>query len=322
MGLFDLPIKDLYAYQGRNPRPADFDEFWNKALAEMNEVDTNPVLTPAEFRHPAVDCFHLNFLGTKGAHIYAKYLKPKEIKGKLPAILCFHGYAGCSESWTFLSAWASAGFCVAALDVRGQGGLSEDVGGVKGNTLQGQIIRGLAEDDPHKLLFRDIFLDTALLAKIVASFPEVDGSRLAARGGSQGGALTLACAALANIQAAAPVYPFLSDYKRVWEMDLAEDAYVELKHYFRKFDPTHAHEEEIFTKLGYIDIQNLAPRIRGKIHLHTALMDKICPPSSQFACYNKITAPKEVTFYPDFGHEGLPGQDDATLQWFVKELQK
>ena len=52
--------------------------------------------------------------------------------------------------------------------------------------------------------------------------PEVDADRVAATGGSQGGALTLACAALEpRIKRAAPVFPFLCDYQRVWEMDLA-----------------------------------------------------------------------------------------------------
>ena len=39
----------------------------------------------------------------------------------------------------------------------------------------------------------------------------------------------------------------------------------------------------------------------------TGLMDQICPPSTQFAAYNKITSPKSVEFFPDFGHEALPG---------------
>ncbi len=320
MGLFDMSVERLYTYDGRNPRPTDFEAYWDTALAEMNALDPAPKLEKAAYEHPLLDAYHLTFNGTGGARIYAKYLRPKTISGKLPAILCFHGYSGASESWTALSAWAAAGFCVAAIDVRGQGGRSQDVGGVTGNTLQGQIIRGLDDSDPHKLLFRHIFLDTALLSKVVSSFPEVDETRLAARGGSQGGALTIACAALSDIKVAAPVYPFLSDYQRVWEMDLAEDAYVELKHYFRKFDPTHSRQVEVFTKLGYIDIQYLAPRIKGKIHMFTGLMDKICPPSTQFACYNKIQSEKQVTFYPDFGHEHLPEMDDKVLQWFVKEL--
>ena len=144
------------------------------------------------------------------------------------------------------------------------------------------------------------------------------GSSLPA--GSQGGALTVACAALEpRIKKAAPVYPFLSDYKRVWEMDQARDAYVELKEYFRHFDPQHTHEDDIFENLGYVDIQYLAPRIRADILWGTGLMDTICPPSSQFAAYNKITSRKSMAIFPDFGHEELPGLNDQIFQFFLSK---
>jgi cephalosporin-C deacetylase-like acetyl esterase len=48
-------------------------------------------------------------------------------------------------------------------------------------------------------------------------------------------------------------------------MDEAKDAYVELKEFFRHTDPQHLREDEIFEKLGYIDIQNLAPRIQAEV---------------------------------------------------------
>jgi cephalosporin-C deacetylase len=146
------------------------------------------------------------------------------------------------------------------------------------------------------------------------SFAEVDAGRVGCCGGSQGGALTLACAALEpRIRRAAPVFPFLGDYLRVWEMDLAKDAYDELRAYFRLFDPRHEREHAVFEKLGYIDCQFLAPRIKADVLMFIGLMDPICPPSSQFAAYNKITSRKDAVIYPDFAHEGLPGLGDRTL---------
>ena len=102
-------------------------------------------------------------------------------------------------------------------------------------------------------------------------------------------------------------------------MDQAKDAYFELRDYFRKFDPLHQREEETFTRLGYIDVQHLVPRIRGQVQMAVGLMDTICPPSTQFAAYNKITAPKDLRVYPDFGHESLPGNGDAIFQ-FMQSL--
>lgn len=148
--------------------------------------------------------------------------------------------------------------------------------------------------------------------------PEVDASRVGATGGSQGGALTVACAALEpRIKRAAPVFPFLSDYKRVWQMDQAVNAYAELKEFFRHFDPRHENEDAAFEALGYVDIQHIAGRIQGEILWFTGLMDQICPPSTQFAAYNKITAPKSMVVYPDFGHEGLPGGNDKIFSFLM-----
>ena len=141
-------------------------------------------------------------------------------------------------------------------------------------------------------------------------------TRVGATGTSQGGGLTLACASLVpEVKRVAPVFPFLSDYKRVWQMDQAKDAYFELQDYFRRFDPLHRREDEIFTKLGYIDVQHLARRIRGQVMLGMGLMDTVCPPSTQFAAYNKIESEKEIVVYPDFGHEALPGHSDTIFQF-------
>jgi cephalosporin-C deacetylase len=316
MPLIDKPLHELLTYTGINPRPADFDAYWTEALAEMDAIDPQIELRPAAFQTPFASCFDLFFTGTGGSRVHAKYLRPASSTRPHAAILQFHGYSGNSGDWQDKLGYVAAGFSVAALDCRGQGGASNGTEAIKGTNLHGHIIRGL-DDCPRNLFYRQIFLDTAQLAKIVGSFPEVDPSRLGAMGGSQGGALTLACAALVpSIRRAAPVFPFLSDYQRVWEMDLAENAYNELRTFFRNHDPLHQRQEEIFTRLGYIDIQHLAPRIEAEVLLGTGLMDRICPPSTQFAAYNKIPSKKDVRVYPDFGHENLPGFADATFQFF------
>jgi cephalosporin-C deacetylase len=310
MPLIDMPMEQLKSYNGRNPKPENFDSYWDTAIREMRSIDPKVELVPSSFQCPFAECFDLYFTGVKGARIHAKYLRPKKSTNKNPAVLMFHGYTGNSGEWFDKLGFVGMGFSVAALDCRGQGGLSEDVGGVKGNTYRGHIIRGL-DDSPHNLLFRHIFLDTAQLAGIVMNMPEVDPERVGAYGGSQGGGLTLACSALEpRIKRAVSVYPFLSDYQRVWEMDLTVGAYEELKTYFKQFDPRHLREKEIFTTLGYIDIQHLAARIKANVLLYIGMMDTICPPSTQFAAYNKITSPKQMIIFPDYTHEGLPGCND------------
>lgn len=322
MPAFDLPLEELRTYQGRNPRPEDHDAYWDEALAELDAAMPGSDLRLDRVEHvaPYAECHDLWFTGVRGARVYAKHLRPVGVTEPGPAVVFFHGYSGRSPDWYALLPYVAQGFTVAALDVRGQGGRSQDVGGVLGTTLEGHIVRGLG-DDPRNLAFRHVYLDTVQLTRLVMGLPEVDPTRVGVTGASQGGALTLACAALEpRVRAAASVFPFLSDFQRVWEMDLATDAYAELRQWLRRFDPTHAGVDAVWRTLGYVDVQHLAPRIRATTLMLTGLMDTVCPPSTQFAAYNRITAPKEMVLYPDFEHEDLPGGDDRILAFMVEQL--
>ncbi len=320
---FDMPLEELQTYQGRNPKPDDFDAFWDESVREMHELGTEFRLEPANFSCSFADCYHLYFKGMGGARVHAKLLKPKQQTEPSPAILMFHGYSMDSGDWSSKLPYVAAGYTVAALDCRGQaGGLSEDVGGVQGWTLNGHIVRGLSDaldGHPEKLLFRNIFLDTAQLARIVMAMPNVDETRVGACGGSQGGALTITCAALEpRIKQLAPIFPFLSDYKRIWEMDLAVDAYRELQDWFRRFDRQHLQEDAVFNALGYIDIQHLAQRVQGDVLWFIGLMDKICPPSTQYAAYNKLRSKKDIKHFHDFAHEDLRDANDMIFEYMME----
>lgn len=316
MPLVDLPLDELKTYTGSSPRPHDIDSFWDRSLSELDSIDPDWELSAAPFSTPEALCQDLYFTSHRGARIHAKYLRPLG-EGPFPVLFMFHGYTGDSGDWFEKLAYVNAGFAVAALDCRGQGGLSQDSFPVAGNTHHGHIIRGAVEGPEH-LLFRSIFLDTVQLVNTVCSFEEIDSSACAAYGGSQGGALTLACAALSpKIRRAASLYPFLCDYKRVWDLDLAKRAYGEITEYFRNFDPLHEREEQFFQTLGYIDVANISHRIEAEVLMGTGLSDEICPPSTQFAAYNDIASKKQVLIYPDFGHERLPGFNDRAYEFIT-----
>ncbi len=250
MPLVDMPLEQLLIYTGRSPRPTDFDDFWDRSVAEMQMLDPQIELRPHTLKAPFAECFDPYFTGMGGARVHAKYLRPRHQAEPHPALIMFHGYGASSGNWADKLGYVAQGYCVAVLDVRGQGGQSEDVGGTTGRTASGHFIRGI-DDGPAKMLFRQVYLDCAQLAGIMMDLPEVDAERVGATGGSQGGGLTLACAALEpRVKLAAPWFPFLCDYKRVWEMDLDVAAYAEIRDYFRAFDPRHQREDEIFTLLG------------------------------------------------------------------------
>ncbi len=313
MPSLDMALEDLKKYNGINPKPKDFDEYWIKALEELEKIEEEYTITPSRFITPNILCYDLRFRGIKNENIYVKFLVPKKIEKPLPAIVEFHGYGGSSKDWSKKLAYAEAGCVVLSMDCRDQfGETGED------NFRTGNLIRGL-DSSPENLYYRDVFLDATRLVKIAMNMECVDEERVGTLGFSQGGALALAAAALeSKVAKIFSIYPFLSDYKRVWEMDLGRLPYEELKQYFRNKDPLHEREEEIFTKLGYIDIQYLAPKVKGDVIVATGLIDEICPPSTQFAMYNKLETKKKMLIYHDYGHEdNITGIYDKIYEWLL-----
>ncbi|EHS54931.1 acetylxylan esterase [Paenibacillus sp. Aloe-11] len=315
----DMSLQQLQSYTGSSPKPSDFDAYWERALQELEQQPLDYTLEPADFSSPLVECYHLYFTGVGGAKVHGKLARPKKITGKGPALAMFHGYSCDSGDWFDKVNYAAHGFTVLAMDCRGQGGPSEDNLQVQGTTIRGHVIRGIDDPDPDRLYYRNVFLDTVQTVRILMSMEQVDPERIGAFGCSQGGALTVACAALEpRVRVAVPVYPFLSDYKRAWALDATTSAYEELVYYFRWFDPNHVREEELFQRLGYIDIQHLADRIRGRVLFVTGLSDIVCPPSTQFAVYNKIVSDKEMLLYHEYGHEYLPYLSDRAMSEFLR----
>ena len=216
MPLIDMPLDQLQTYQGRNPRPADFDAYWDAALRELDATDPQPELVPAKEIAPRhSEAFDLWFTGVGGARVYAKYVRPKQSAGRNPAVLQFHGYTGHSGDFSSRLAWSGEGFCVAAMDCRGQGGRSEDRGAVKGTTYRGQIIRGLDDPDPRQLLFRRIVKPTDDVAMMggAAHRRDVLGTAALPAAVERGGDETLAgpCKPAGEIAAVAGVAVELED---------------------------------------------------------------------------------------------------------------
>ena len=329
MPSLDMPLEELKTYRGAIPAPANFDKYWDLALKELDAIGVKYVFEDAPFSAPGVTCKYLYFDGVSGARICCKFLCPDKTwqayqekasfskDTQLPAIAMFHGYFMDSGGWFEKLPYAYAGFTVLAMDVRGQMGNSIDTKQVEGNTLKGHIIRGLRGYDPENLFFRNVYLDAAQTVRVLMSLDFVDENRVGATGPSQGGALTIACAALEpKVKLLAPIFPFLSDFKRTWEMDLFKQAYEELSYFIRYQEPRQKNLDKMFETLSYIDVSNLAPRVKGETYMFITLLDDICPPSTQFAAYNKITTKKSCEIYPNHAHEKLPESDELIFECF------
>lgn len=308
----DMPLNELKKYTGCSPTPKDFDKFWEEKIIRIKNTTPNFELNEAYFQIEGVICYDLIFKGEDGANIYCKYARPKE-NGIYPTLFNFHGYHVDSGDWFDKASLAKLGYNIFAMDSRGQGGKSEDNLSTKGSTLTGHIMKGI-EEGPNNLAFTKIFLDTVYLVELTKTMKNVNKDKMYSFGASQGGGLSIACAALnKEIKEVFACYPFLSDYKRLFDIPFQMGAYGEINQYFKFSDPFHEKEENIFDTLSYIDIQNFASNMNCELTMFTGLMDDICAPSSQFAFYNKFKGKKKVIIYPQHGHEWLPKFMDTII---------
>lgn len=314
-------ILDLDSYLGTTPCPDDFDTFWAQRMAEADRIPLDYSITQSK-EVPSFDtCDYLDlwFTGMGGARLYAKFLKPC-VQKPVPLVLQFHGYPGASRSWLEQSSYAGMGMAILAMDCPGQGGLGTDIGGYRGTTVSGHVIAGL--DGPaENMYYVRLYQNVRILCRIVRQLEGIDLNHVFVNGASQGGGVGLACAALNNdlINRAAILYPFLSDYRMIWELGADEIAYEGLRYYSRWFDPDESKQEQWFHKLGYIDCKNFAHMIRCPILFGTSLDDTICPPQTQCAVYNQLTCPKKRYLFPGYGHEEIQEFDDLILDFFCGE---
>ncbi|MEQ9764547.1 acetylxylan esterase [Streptococcus sp. ZJ151] len=312
-----MSLSDMRTYRGRQDVPDDFDEFWQKNIAAL-PGQFDHVIEEQDFNTPNLRCIDLYFKGTNDGNVYARCILPKTSE-KVPVIFHFHGYMGQNPDWSVLFSYAALGYGIVAMDVRGQSGRSLDNAVFNGNTVKGQIIRGMI-DGPDALFYKDIYLDVYSLIEIVATFDEVDETRFSSYGGSQGGALALVAAALnPRIQNCVTIYPFLGDFKRVLELGNHSEAYDELFRYFKFHDPFHQTEDNILKTLSYIDIKNFSHLIKCPVKFVTCLDDDVCFPSTQYAIYNRIQSEKEHFLLPEYGHDAVNVHlNDMVSNWLME----
>ncbi len=319
MNLFDLPLEELRSYNPEIEKKADFDSFWDSTLAESSAQPLNAAMEPFDYPVPGVECFNVRFDGFRNSRASARYVRPAgaaSSKGQIPALVCYHGY-----NWNTLTVAAALkyvmlGRSVLLVDVRGQNPAFPDLAPYPNGGASGWMTLGIL--DPASYYYRNVYMDSVRAVDFVASLPETDPADIAVEGGSQGGALTLATAALSpRVALALADVPYLCHFRRAVKIS-TEGPYDEIYHYFKIHDQLHLTEEKAYETLSYFDVCNLAPRIRGRALVSVGLEDAICPPSTVFAAYNRIPGDKEIRVYPDYGHGGFSRHDEEKIAFLAR----
>ena len=304
MPLFDMPLEEMRVYKPPRDEPDDFDAFWAQTLAEARDHDLNAVFEPADFGMATLDVYDATFSGFNGERIKGWYMRPSGNTGPLPAVIEYIGYGGGRAFPIEWLSFPSAGFAYLVMDTRGQGsvwsrGDTPDYGSGVHPSAPGFMTQGIL--DPQTYYYRRLITDAVRAVEAISTRAEVDSTRIAVNGQSQGGGMSIAVAGLRpDVKVCLADVPFLQHFRRAIEIT-PSDPYPEIA----RFLQVHRDKvETVLRTLSYCDGMNFAARMTARALYSVGVMDTTCPPSTVYASYNHVNSEKEIVEYYFNNHEG------------------
>lgn len=305
------------AIQPTTTEPADFMEFWEKAKAENARIPIDAKLTLLPERCTEnVNVYEVNMQNFRvGARLYGILSVPKA-EGKYPAILRVPG-AGVRG---YNGDVANAEKGVITLEI-GIHGIPVTLNPSVYNDLRQGALNGYQYynlDDKDRFYYKRVYLGCVRAVDFIFSLPEFDGENVVVMGGSQGGALSIVTAALdSRIKGLVAFYPALSDVT----------GYLHGRaggwpHFFNQSNIEFNNTPKKIETSKYYDVVNFARHLTVPGFYSWGYNDVTCPPTSMYAAYNVITAPKTLFLSEETGHWTFPEQWANATDFALKQLGK
>lgn len=302
--------------------PPDFDAFWSEGKAQLARIPVEMTREPLPtYAPPGTNVWHVSFQtvgldpnGTGTSRTYGILCEPSA-PGKYPALLSVPG-AGV-RPYRGLIAQCQRGLITLQIGIHGLPVTLDPA--VYTSLGQGSLSRYFMNnlEDRDRFFYRRVYLSTVRANDVLTSLPNYDGEHLGVIGGSQGGALAIVTAALdPRVKGLASTYPALADLT----------GYVNGRaggwpHFFHPTRPGPKPTAEALRTLPYYDVVNFARRLRVPGIYTWGYNDETVPPTSIFAAYNVITAPKSWMLALVTGHNTTPEQFlrmDAWIEALLK----
>ena len=295
--------------------PADFTRFWDEAKAEAAKIpiDAEMTLLPERCTEK-VNVYHVSLQNFRNrSRMYGILCVPKK-EGKYPALLKVPG-AGV-RPYNGDIALAEKGIITFEIGIHGipvtlDPEFYADLGS---GALSGYHNFNL--DSRDRYYFKRVYLGCVRANDFLVSLPQFDGVNLGVSVGSQGGALSIITAGLdPRVKFLAAYYPALSDMT----------GYLKGRaggwpHIFDKNNLPYNNTKEKLETVKYYDVVNFARLVKVPGFYSWGFNDETCPPTSMYAAYNLIKAPKELYLALETGHWTYPEQREKCNSWLEQKL--
>lgn len=308
---------DPLSIQPTVENPEDFKQFWDQAKADLTKIPLDAKMTLLPDRCTEnVNVYHVNLQNFRlGSRLYGILCVPKK-EGSYPALLKVPG-AGVRPYGGDV-ALAEKGIITFEIGIHGipvnmEQNIYTDLGSGALNQYSNYNL-----DNRDRYYFKRVYLGCVRANDFLVSLPQYDGTNLAVTGGSQGGALSIVTAALdARVKYLAAFYPALSDVT----------GYLNGRaggwpHVFDKNNLPFNNLKEKKETIKYYDVVNFARHVKVPGLYSWGFNDETCPPTSMYASYNVISAPKELFLALETGHWTYPEQREKFNNWLLEQLKK
>ncbi|MDA3798823.1 MAG: alpha/beta fold hydrolase [Kiritimatiellae bacterium] len=276
----------------------DFDAFWKEQLEKNKIHPLNPKLTEYSFPAKNVKIYDITIEAHDKTVIHGWYAFPENIDSKIPCIVLYHGFGGSRGAPQGLLQYTSMGLAVVAFDCRDQGGTTGSNASWANGSRTSVVSQGIL--DPDSYYSKHLYLDSIRALDFASTRDELDQNRIAIMGGSQGGALVSAVAALDDRPAIA-IGAVPSNSNITARVMNENGSFSSVSNYLRK----HPDQiEQCLKTLSYFDTMNMADKIRCPYLAGVGGKDPICPAEMFYATYNRLVNEKHIEIYPFNGHEG------------------
>lgn len=284
------------AIRAAEPRPADFDAFWDAKLKQLAAIPMDAVVTPGESGKPGVEYATVKMKNIKSAHIYGQLAKPAR-EGKFPALVI---YQWASPPYPLQKSWvtdrAAEGWLVLNIEPHDVPGDMPQAFYDALPTLikKYETIGQHSRDESH---FLQMYLGAYRAIEYLASRPDWDGKTMVVTGTSMGGQQSLAAAGL-NPRVTAMI------------VHVPAGADVTAGRHGRASSYPHwnVSRPEVLETSRYFDAANFASRITAPSLVSMGFIDELTTPTGIWAAYNQIKGPKEVAPLRDAPHNHLATQ--------------
>lgn len=314
MGYLSDATAELFHYKPALTKKDDFDIFWRETIDAARRVPLTPRRTRMEYPISHAEVYEIQYFGMDDTPIYGWMIVPAFMrKERYPCLVRFHGFNGSRGEPSAYMHWVMMGFIVIAVDCRDQGGRTGNRAAYSSGFSLNVASKGL--HNKYEYYYRYVYMDCLKAIDYACAQNEVDASRIVIEGGSQGGGLAMAIAALDDRPALA-LADVPSNSNLTKRVEGLNGAFASAAEYVKK----HPDELELaIDNLSYFDTMNMADRITCRVLASVALKDETCPPLMYFATYNRIVGEKDIVIYPFNGHEGGGATQTEKKLAYVKQ---